>query len=187
MSNRYFVWKNPKCNGINPEWVELKPQEFYAFVKCPLNKGRYFIDFNADSEEDTEVLMMEVTAEEYADWDRRRHQYRYRREIDRQHVDNTISLDQSVPNGQGLLFHEVIADETRNTETTAIHLQELAMLRTALGILTTEERALINALFFDNPEQRGERAIAREFGLARMTMSDQKKKIFKKIKNISVQ
>lgn len=187
MSNRYFVWKNPKCNGINPEWIELRPREYYAFVKCPLNKGRYFIDFNADSQEDTDVLMMEVTAEEYAEWDRRRHQYRYRRDIEMEYEDYVVSLEEKVAEDDEMLFSEVIADINADTENEVIHRMDLVQLKAALDKLTPEELALINALFHDNLESRGERSIAADLGVPRMTLNDRKRKILRKIKNSSVQ
>ena len=87
MENKYFIWKDCNCNGINPEWVQLTPHEYYEFVKAPTNKHRFFIDFNADCPEETSVLMMEVTAEEYADWDRRRHRFNYRQEMEREYED----------------------------------------------------------------------------------------------------
>ena len=77
-------------------------------------------------------------------WDRRRHQYRYRREKDREYEENTISLDQPVPNGKGMLFHEVVAAETDNTEAMAVHLHELTVLHAALEGLDSEEKPVGN-------------------------------------------
>lgn len=187
MSNRYFVWKNPKCNGINPEWIELRPREYYAFVKCPLNKGRYFIDFNADSQEDTDVLMMEVTAEEYAEWDRRRHQYRYRRDFEMEYEDYVVSLEEKVTEDDEMLFSEVIADINADTENEAIHQMDLLQLKAALDKLTPEELSLINALFRDNFERCGERSVATDLGIAQKTLNNHKRKIFEKTKKTLAQ
>ncbi|MBE6971767.1 MAG: hypothetical protein E7446_06570 [Ruminococcaceae bacterium] len=182
MANRYFVWKDPNCNGINPEWIELTPQEFYAFVNCPLNEGRHFIDFNEDCNEEEDALKMEVTATEYAEWDRRRHRYRYRREIEQEYADFVVSLDQEVPNSEDLLFRDVVADPDSDTADEAIHQMDLVKLRAALDKLTPEELELINALFLNNPDKRSERAIAKDLGVAQMTLNDRKRKILKKLK-----
>ena len=182
MANQYFVWKDPNCNGINPEWVELTPQEYYAFVTCPLNEGRYFIDFNEDCIEEEDVLKMEVTAEEYAEWDRRRHRYSYRREIEQEYADFVVSLDQDIPDCEELQFHEVAADPNSNTETTALHRTDLVKLKAALDKLTPEELEIINALFLENHDKRGERAVAKDLGIPRMTLCDRKRKILKKLK-----
>ena len=182
MANQYFVWKDPNCNGINPEWAELTPQEYYAFVTCPLNEGRYFIDFNEDCSEEEAVLKMEVTAEEYAEWDRRRHRYSYRREIEQGYADFVVSLDQDIPDCEELQFHEVAADPNSDTEATALHRMDLVKLKAALDKLTPEELEIINALFLENHDKRGERAVAKDLGIPRMTLCDRKRKILKKLK-----
>lgn len=41
MANRYFIWKNHECNGINPEWVEITGSQFFSFEKNKFIK-RYF-------------------------------------------------------------------------------------------------------------------------------------------------
>ena len=182
MENKYFVWKDRNCNGINPEWRELSPREYYAFVTAPENKGRFFIDFNADCSEETSVLMMEVTAEEYADWDRRRHRFNYRQEMEREYEDTFVSLDQEVPNTEEMLFHEVVADPNISTEGDALHQVELTCLRTNLGNLSPAEHEVIDALFIHNPDELGERAVAQKMGIPRMTLSNRKKRIFEKLK-----
>jgi len=180
MENKYFVWKDRNCNGINPEWRELTPREYYAFVTAPENKGRFFIDFNADCTEETSVLMMEVTAEEYADWDRRRHRFDYRQEMEKEFEDSFVSLDQEVPCTEGMLFHDVVADPDISTEGDALHHVELSSLRTDLTTLTSEERKLIDLLYLNNPECKTERAIARELGLPQKTLNNRKKAVLKK-------
>ena len=182
MENKYFVWKDRNCNGINPEWRELTPREYYAFVTAPENKGRFFIDFNADCPEETSVLMMEVTAEEYADWDRRRHRFDYRQEMEKEFEDSFVSLDQEVPRTEGLLFHDIVPDPDINTEGDALHQIDLTKLRTDLATLNASEREVIDALYFQNPDKLGERDVAAKMGIPRMTLSNRKKKIFKKLK-----
>lgn len=181
MENKYFIWKDRNCNGINPEWRELSPREYYAFVTAPENKGRFFIDFNADCSEETSVLMMEVTADEYADWDRRRHRFNYRQEMEREYEDTFVSLDQEVPNTEEMLFHDVVADPDISTEGDALHEVELSSLRADLTSLTDEERELMDTLYLNNPECKAERAIARELGLPQKTLNNRKKAVLKKL------
>lgn len=182
MENKYFIWKDCNCNGINPEWVQLTPHEYYEFVKAPTNKHRFFIDFNADCPEETSVLMMEVTAEEYADWDRRRHRFNYRQEMEREYEDSFVSLDQEVPYSEELLFHDVIAGLDISTEEDALHQVELSSLRACLTTLTQAEHELIDVLYLNNPDCKTERSIARELRLPQKTLNNRKKAIFKKLR-----
>ena len=31
-ADRYFMWKDPHCKGINPEWIEMSKDEYIAFL-----------------------------------------------------------------------------------------------------------------------------------------------------------
>lgn len=43
MANKYFVWKDPNCNGEDIEWIEMDNIQFSAFIVLPENKFRRFI------------------------------------------------------------------------------------------------------------------------------------------------
>lgn len=33
MANKYFIWKNPECNGNDHEWVEITGSQFFSLEK----------------------------------------------------------------------------------------------------------------------------------------------------------
>ena len=37
MAKKYFIWKDPACNGMDIEWVELNGRAFYDLLKKPEN------------------------------------------------------------------------------------------------------------------------------------------------------
>ena len=43
MAKKYFIWKDPACNGMDIEWVELNGRAFYDLLKKPENGERRFI------------------------------------------------------------------------------------------------------------------------------------------------
>jgi hypothetical protein len=63
----YLVWKNPNCNGNNPEWMQISGREFYALVNTSAGKKRHFIKLRKASENDVDIVL-EATATEYVNW-----------------------------------------------------------------------------------------------------------------------
>ena len=66
-----------------------------------------------------------------------------------------------------------------SVENTVLHKLEVDKLHTALSLLTPEERALIQALFFD---ERKESELAVELGISQPAVYKRKMKILKKLK-----
>ena len=71
------------------------------------------------------------------------------------------------------------SDEQESVESVALHKLEVDRLHTALSLLTPEERALIQALFFD---ERKESELAVELGISQPAVYKRKMKILKKLK-----
>ena len=71
------------------------------------------------------------------------------------------------------------SDEQESVESMALHKLEVDRLHTALSLLTPEERALIQALFFD---ERKESELAVELGISQPAVYKRKMKILKKLK-----
>lgn len=95
------------------------------------------------------------------------------------HITNTANAP--VPDNEELLFEEIVGDPKVNTEAKALHCVDLVKLKAALDKLTPEELEIINALFLENHNKRGERAVAKELGIPQRTLNDRKKKILKKL------
>ena len=73
------------------------------------------------------------------------------------------------------------SDEQESVESVVLHKLEVDRLHTALSLLTPEERALIQALFF---EEKTERQYADELGVYRNAVHVRKMKALKKLKKI---
>ena len=70
-------------------------------------------------------------------------------------------------------------DEQESVESMVLHKLEVDKLHTALSLLTPEERALIQALFF---EERSESELAVALGISQPAVYKRKMKILKKLK-----
>ena len=70
-------------------------------------------------------------------------------------------------------------DEQESVESMVLHKLEVDKLHTALSLLTPEERALIQALFF---EERSESELAAALGISQPAVYKRKMKILKKLK-----
>lgn len=73
------------------------------------------------------------------------------------------------------------SDEQESVESVVLHKLEVDRLHTALSLLAPEERALIQALFF---EEKTERQYADELGVFRNAVHVRKMKVLKKLKKI---
>ena len=71
------------------------------------------------------------------------------------------------------------SDAQESVESVVLHKLEVDRLHTALSLLTPEERALIQALFF---EEKSERQYADELGVYRNAVHVRKMKVLKKLK-----
>ena len=73
MANMFFVWKDPNCNGVNPEWIQMTGTEFHEFITKPENSKRTFIKEPIDPEHlGKGFFKMEVTPKEYKKRDAQR-------------------------------------------------------------------------------------------------------------------
>ena len=71
------------------------------------------------------------------------------------------------------------SDEQESVESVVLHKLEVDRLHTALSMLSPEERALIQALFF---EERKESELAVELGISQPAVYKRKMKVLKKLK-----
>ena len=180
MSKQYFVWKDPNCNGINPEWIEMTPKEFYLFRKKPKTRSRLFVILDDGGCDEAGVLIMESSKECYAAW-RKEYRAALRR---KKHNDAfgavILSLDALLGTDDDLLGHDVVPADQESVESQVEHQLDLERLRTFLNTLSDEEMEIINALFLCNPDELSEREIARRLGVPQKTLNCAKQRIFKK-------
>lgn len=108
--NRYFIWKDANCNGIDPEWMEISGEEFAKLKKD--NPQRRFIPcYNDDDPEDVECFLYETTKESFRDWNREHMKY-VRHNVILYKKYKVVSLDDLVDENdeEGLTWAEIIPD-----------------------------------------------------------------------------
>ena len=182
MTKQYFVWKDPNCNGINPEWIEMTPKEFYLFRKKPENRSRLFVILDDGGCDEAGVLIMEATKEYYDSWRKEYRAAQWRQKRNDAFGAVILSLDALLGTDDDLLGHDVVPADQESVETQVEHQMDLEQLREFLRTLSDDEKEVIDALFLQNPDCLGEREVARRLGVPRMTLNDAKKRIFKKYK-----
>ena len=181
MANKYFVWKDANCNGVNQEWIEMDGRTFYEFTKHPSNKNRYFVRLGNEVCEDADIIFIEANKNKYDEWNREE-SARYRREKDRiEHPYKIVSLDDKASELHELTFNEVVPDESVNVEQEVISKLHYESVRKIVMDLPLEERHIIEVMYY-GPELISERAAAIIFGIPRKTLNNRKIKIFEKIK-----
>lgn len=194
MKTQYFAWKNGKQNlNEKQEWQELTAKEFldlcYSNSKCPKEEKRYFARVPGVEVGDT-YFVIECTHEEFLRSEAERKLRKRKKKEDEQLkadglVYDLISLDYEVDDGDGntVTLHDMVPDDSSDFETSLV---ELIDLQSALKVLTSKERSIIDAFYLsENPKT--EREYAKELNVPYMTLHCRKTKILKKLKNYFVQ
>ena len=181
MANKYFVWKDANCNGVNPEWIEMDGRTFYAFTKDPANKDRRFVRLGNEVCEEADVIFLEATYEQYLDWIKEYSRNYRNRQDEIENPYKKVSLDDKASERHALTFNEVIADDNVNVEKEVVDKLHCEYVRKIVMDLPLEERHIIEVMFY-GPKQLSERETAAILGVPRTTLYDKKIKIFKKIK-----
>ena len=175
---RYLIWKDGTFKGTEDKfWTELSGKEFYALVKSPAGKGRYFIHSFDWEDPEAGDWYFEATKESFDKWHVFQ-QARYRKLMEKlQNPIEFVSLDQVLyydDNGDPVTLADTIPEEVPD----AIYGEIDKILET----LESDERALINLLFLDNFENKSEVKIAEELGVLHQTLNYRKRTILKKIR-----
>ena len=101
--------------------------------------------------------------------------------LDRLVDENAQQFSDEQESVESVVLHKLEVDRlhTESVESVVLHKLEVDRLHTALSLLTPEERALIQALFFD---ERKESELAMELGISQPAVYKRKMKILKKLK-----
>ena len=166
MARKYFVWKDPACGGVNKVWMELSGKEFYAMMKLPENKRRHFIRMGNDICPEADIIFIEATKQEYADWRRDQNASIYRAR-QRKGV-STLSLDCQVRDADVDTLHETVGDEQVDVERAALSHIAHEQLDHALETLADDEIQLLTELYV---RSRSVSDIAREQNVHRSTIT----------------
>lgn len=184
MANKYFIWKDPNCNGVNPKWTSMNGKEFYNFIKKPENKTRYFMVLDNRICEEADVITMECTLENYRKW---RVQQNHERYLDKFSKGRTfISTSSYIDETNEITYDEILADETINIEDNLIRVLKNQLSKEFFEGLTKKEKELIDFLYIEN-DGLSEREICRKFNIPQKTLNCRKIKIKEKLKKFFAQ
>jgi len=119
---------------------------------------------------------VEVSGAVYHAYHKKREAERYQKKLIHQFE---LSLERYQDEGVNVEF--LITRFQPSIEDMLIEQEQLRKLHIALDALTVEDRLLIHELFFNG---KSERILAGELGVPRMTLSDRKHRIIKKMKKV---
>ena len=182
---RYFIWKDANCNGIDPEWLEVKSDEFNR-ITAEHPERKFIPSYDEDDPED-DWYIYEATAESYKEWNRARMRYlRHNKQFYDKYM--VVNLDELIDeeDEEGLTWAEIIPD-TREEDAAAHEAwlewrkSVIAALTEALSELSPEEMQTIKLIILNNPGKKSEVELARENNIPRKTLNNRKLAILKKI------
>ena len=175
MRKTYFAWANPQRTA----WIEMTGEEFYQFINQEENKHRKFIPADDEYEEtENSFIYMEVSIEDYREWDRKRK--KRERELEKKSVEivsaeMVISMDKD---GFALTLGDTLCEDTSEQE----RLEDLLFdISVAINELSAEEQRIIKAAFSGAKKQNDD-VIAAYLGMQRTTFRYHKKKILEKLR-----
>ena len=119
---------------------------------------------------------VEVSEAVYRAYHKEREAERYQNKLIRQ---NDLSLERFREDGVNIDY--LIVHVQPDILDKLIHQEQLTALWIALQSLSEEERSLIDELFFND---KSERMLASELGIATMTLHDRKHRILKKLRKL---
>ncbi len=190
-ADRYFLWKDPECKGINPEWIEISKDEYIAFINVEdkhqrrINRRRRF-EITEDDWDGNRTSAFEVTLKRYREWDAEKHREAYKKQIEEEEGITFVSLDAPMYNddGEDFTLYDIIPSDYGEDHT---YDELIEKLYEALDTLTPEERRITDLLYLENHEKKSERQIARELGVPDMTLNSRKQRILEKLRFFFVQ
>ena len=180
MANKYFIWKNPECNGINPEWIEITGLQFFSLEKNKSIK-RYFKRIDDGAADGADVLILETTYEEYKEWHKKQESKRRKKKRQEQYKPQVVSLDDLVSDTE-FTYNDVVPDTSVNIENDVFADIESSMLQTVINTLNDDEKDVLMIVKKSIEENISERKACEKFGVDQSTFWSRKYKIFKKIK-----
>ena len=121
--------------------------------------------------------LLEVVREQYADFCKEKERWRYLNKLDTNH--KLFSLE-GFTDSEGNVI-DFVVDEAVDVVETVVHAVMMDRLKAALPLLSGNEQALINAIFF---EELSEREGGLRLGVTQSVVNKCKSKILAKLRNI---
>jgi len=181
MKATYFVWKDPSCNGVNPDWREITGSDFYNLVRSLEGKGRFFVKIGAVNEDEGDAsIVMESTKTEYVKWRKEKDHSDYLREQQRLSGYQVVSYN--AMDTEYLSGEELLEDASIDIQADYIKSVERKTLKQALSLLTEDEYRLVDYFYLS-----GSKGTVRQYsamtGIPVMTVQNRKTAVLKKLRN----
>jgi len=176
MTTKYLAWKDANCNGNNIEWLELTGREFYALIKSPAGKGRYFIRLYDDIGFECNEIYIEATLSGYRNWRVDENAHNYLKRINKDY--ETFSLDAPIDSEENTL-HDLVGCDQPSVEDDVLGKFEMERINFALESLSPDERFIIDSYYLVT--QKTDDDIAHEIGISHQAINKKRKLILKKI------
>lgn len=203
MSNQFFIWKDAKCNGKDPVWIELSGDDFLKFIQQPENSQRKFVKEYFD--EDNKALgfyKFEVTEENFRKWDAKRKKSERSEDVlvankkkkyisEKENADKrvvksiptVVSFDAPLDEDEETNLYDIVPDGVNAYEKIENSLL-INDLRRASRSFSKSERKVLDWVVFNNPENKTEAQIATEHNVSQQYISKTMQKIIKKFKKV---
>jgi DNA-directed RNA polymerase specialized sigma subunit len=181
MKTTYLVWKDPACNGINPEWEQISRSGFLALVKSPEGKGRRFVRLastNGDGSDDR--IVIEATEKEFKAWLKEKRHAQHLRDSDPGYT--LISYHTMEGGDEDCNGEEVLRDEDSDVETECFARFDREAVRSALAMLSDDERQMME-YFYLSAVQGTERGYSALTGISKTSVNRRKMALLQKLKN----
>jgi RNA polymerase sigma factor (sigma-70 family) len=176
MKTTYLVWKDPACNGINPEWREITRDEFLALVKSPESNDRRFVRLGStDTDGGDGRYVMEATESEYKDWLTEKRRRQYIRNFNRGY---TMESYHAMDDDDGCYGDEVFgsSDGCFDAIETSILVEQL---KGAMQSLSSSESAFLDLLVKSGMNQSD---VAKQIGITQQAASRRESRVLAKLR-----
>lgn len=174
----YLVKKNPESKKENTEWLQMSGEEFYRFTHSEEGRGRYFIHLTDDVGYEADEIYIEAGYEEFCFWKQEDNRHRYLADCAKDTM--IISSDVPVTGEEGLLLIDTIQDDSISIEEMIARKDMLKKLREAMASLSSDEKAIIQALYFSGRVVT-EAEAGKSLGMSQQAFHYRKRKIFSKL------
>jgi len=182
----FLVWKDPACNGINPDWLQVSGQKFHAIASS--TQGRFFEKLNStEYNREDGIIYIEVTKERYIEGRKAKDRQRYLAKWKAKKGYAEISSDALGVNANGEMDVDIVEnlliDTSISIEDGFIKKEEIELLYTALPQLDEDEREIVIFMYLSGKKRSAE-DYSKKTGMPRRTVNHKKAKTFEKIKKI---
>jgi len=181
MKTTYLIWKNQNCDGVNPDWQEISGQEFLALVRSESGTNRRFVKLDATNGDGSDsAIVMEATEIEYQEWKREKNHRDY---LNSYAKGTTTILYNDWDNEEEDVYGEELLADSYNLEEEFFKSHDLASLKTALSLLSDEERQTVECLYLSE-KPMAERDYAKFLGISNGAAHYKKVAVLGKLKSL---